>query len=495
MAEDQSSPDEGKESKNRSKNRQFQKMLNRVRLRYEQLKKESGSRKFYNRKTVPKTEFRPGSPGHSVTIIRAIIGAVAAAIRPGKEGTFTIMAPARALQRATRHLPLEREGRKAVNWKRWPLLPQIYHEPQRRLWGGRTSIPDVLQVPGSLACSVLTASAESPTYKAMKWHPSGSHLNASEFWYKITSIFTLRKSHKCHSEYRNEDTIRMVVIFPIVPRYWQFSSTKFSQSGLARVNTAHPNCRRLRPDRRSGTVFFFIGGNNSISSHRRKQPQNFPESTTRPLDSQRIRQQRPTVGSPAGKRTLRISPEVLKTGEKSSAIRAISANVGNKLCTLIIDSGSDCTIVKYHPEILPKSGINTLQKIHLAGISGPNVETMGTAELWLREPLENFKVSHVFHVVETNFPIPADGLIGVNNPADHLSRVKMGSHDKKEAEFANVDSLHVLQTAGSHSQAIADELPSTTLCLASLFYLPNVLPLSCETRIVNVNNPLWRQLK
>ncbi|CAB0009988.1 unnamed protein product, partial [Nesidiocoris tenuis] len=45
---------------------------------------------------------------------------------------------------------------------------------------------------------------------------------------------------------------------------------------------------------------------------------------------------------------------------------------------------------------------------------------------------------------------------GVNNPADHLSRVKMGSHDKKEAEFANVDSLHVLQTAGSHSQAIAD---------------------------------------
>ncbi|CAB0020082.1 unnamed protein product, partial [Nesidiocoris tenuis] len=71
----------------------------------------------------------------------------------------------------------------------------------------------------------------------------------------------------------------------------------------------------------------------------------------------------------------------------------------------------------------------------------------------------------------------------------------MGSHDKKEAEFANVDSLHVLQTAGSHSQAIADELPSTTLCLASLFYLPNVLPLSCETRIVNVNSPLWRQLK
>ncbi|CAB0007975.1 unnamed protein product, partial [Nesidiocoris tenuis] len=39
------------------------------------------------------------------------------------------------------------------------------------------------------------------------------------------------------------------------------------------------------------------------------------------------------------------------------------------------------------------------------------------------------------------------------------------------------------------------ELPSTTLCLASLFYLPNVLPLSCETRIVNVNSPLWRQLK
>ncbi|CAB0013429.1 unnamed protein product, partial [Nesidiocoris tenuis] len=32
----------------------------------------------------------------------------------------------------------------------------------------------------------------------------------------------------------------------------------------------------------------------------------------------------------------------------------------------------------------------------------------------------------------------------------------MGSHDKKEAEFANVDSLHVLQTAGSHRQAIAD---------------------------------------
>lgn len=123
---------------------------------------------------VPKTEFRPGSPGHSVTIIRAIIGAVAAAIRPGKEGTFTIMAPARALQRATRHLPLEREGRKAVNWKRWPLLPQIYHEPQRRLWGGRTSIPDVLQVPGSLACSVLTASAESPTYKAMKWQFYGA---------------------------------------------------------------------------------------------------------------------------------------------------------------------------------------------------------------------------------------------------------------------------------------------------------------------------------
>ncbi|CAB0009399.1 unnamed protein product [Nesidiocoris tenuis] len=133
--------------------------------------------------------------------------------------------------------------------------------------------------------------------------------------------------------------------------------------------------------------------------------------TTLDIVKKKNRNGRPS-GPPAGKRTLRISPEVLKTGEKSSAIRAISANVGNKLCTLIIDSGSDCTIVKYHPEILPKSGINTLQKIHLAGISGPNVETMGTAELWLREPLENFKVSHVFHVVETNFPIPADGLIG-----------------------------------------------------------------------------------
>lgn len=37
-------------------------------------------------------------------------------------------------------------------------------------------------------------------------------------------------------------------------------------------------------------------------------------------------------------------------------------------------------------------------------------------------------------------------------------------------------------------------ISSSTLCTASLFYLPNKLPLSCETRVLNIKSALWEPL-
>lgn len=79
------------------------------------------------------------------------------------------------------------------------------------------------------------------------------------------------------------------------------------------------------------------------------------------------------------------------------------------MCTFLLDTQAEISIIKSHvvSEDVPYD-INTL--INIKGITNDTIESMGliNADLFL----DDFLVSHDFHVVPESFLIPADGIIG-----------------------------------------------------------------------------------
>lgn len=90
----------------------------------------------------------------------------------------------------------------------------------------------------------------------------------------------------------------------------------------------------------------------------------------------------------------------------------------NSKCTLIINSGTDISLFKCG-KILLNQPINRNIRYKLSGISRGISETIAetTTNLRLNDCLE---ISHNFQIVNDDFPIPTDGILG----RDFLTKYK-----------------------------------------------------------------------
>lgn len=98
----------------------------------------------------------------------------------------------------------------------------------------------------------------------------------------------------------------------------------------------------------------------------------------------------------------------------SSFIR-VKTSVNNKTLNFLIDTGADISIIKFG-SIYCKANINTDRITRLNGIGQGLVSTIGTitTDLILDLTVENVIISHRFHVTNDDFPIPCDGIIGLD---------------------------------------------------------------------------------
>ena len=84
----------------------------------------------------------------------------------------------------------------------------------------------------------------------------------------------------------------------------------------------------------------------------------------------------------------------------------------NKLLVLLVDTGADISLIKSQ-NINEKNKINSNELKSLSGIGEGTVNSIGSTQLELR--VENFAVvTHKFHVVHDDFPIPCDGIVGMD---------------------------------------------------------------------------------
>lgn len=84
--------------------------------------------------------------------------------------------------------------------------------------------------------------------------------------------------------------------------------------------------------------------------------------------------------------------------------------MANSVCTLLVDSGADISIFKTD-KILTNHNINYKVKTRITGITEGEIETMAITETVLNFG-NGIRVNHSFHLVDANFPILTDGILG-----------------------------------------------------------------------------------
>lgn len=82
---------------------------------------------------------------------------------------------------------------------------------------------------------------------------------------------------------------------------------------------------------------------------------------------------------------------------------------GEQNLTFLVDTQADISIIKFN-SISNKNDINFSEKIWLKGITDQSIESLGT--IYLNLQMENMQTETKFNVVNENFPIPSDGILG-----------------------------------------------------------------------------------
>lgn len=82
----------------------------------------------------------------------------------------------------------------------------------------------------------------------------------------------------------------------------------------------------------------------------------------------------------------------------------------NCKCSFIVDSGADISIFKSE-KILPNQRIDVNKKFKINGITNKTIETIAETETYLVTD-EGLTLVHNFQIVQNDFPIPTDGILG-----------------------------------------------------------------------------------
>lgn len=87
----------------------------------------------------------------------------------------------------------------------------------------------------------------------------------------------------------------------------------------------------------------------------------------------------------------------------------IQTNERERELIFIVDTQADVSLIKIS-ELRNTNEINTMEKITLRGITDGTIESYGTINVDLI--FNNIYIKHKFHVVDRNFPIPSNGIMG-----------------------------------------------------------------------------------
>ena len=87
----------------------------------------------------------------------------------------------------------------------------------------------------------------------------------------------------------------------------------------------------------------------------------------------------------------------------------VESSLSGSINTFLLDTGSDITLFKYN-ESLDMKNINTSLKYNLAGIGKGKTPTIGAISTNFL--FKNYQINHNVHLVDKDFPIPCDGIIG-----------------------------------------------------------------------------------
>lgn len=82
---------------------------------------------------------------------------------------------------------------------------------------------------------------------------------------------------------------------------------------------------------------------------------------------------------------------------------------GNQTMVLLVDTGADISLCKIN-KIIPKQFINRKNAIKIKGVTDGLTFSLGTTQTEIY--MQNYAIHHTFHVVDEDFPIPADGILG-----------------------------------------------------------------------------------
>lgn len=82
---------------------------------------------------------------------------------------------------------------------------------------------------------------------------------------------------------------------------------------------------------------------------------------------------------------------------------------GSKTVTLLVDTGADISLFK-RTKINPGQDINRFDNIKIKGVTDGLTYSIGRTETQLY--IDDFVLDHTFHIVDNNFPIPSDGILG-----------------------------------------------------------------------------------
>lgn len=85
--------------------------------------------------------------------------------------------------------------------------------------------------------------------------------------------------------------------------------------------------------------------------------------------------------------------------------------MAGKTLIFLLDTGASISLVKFN-KILFNTPINNNIISHISGIKEGFIQTIGLTTSDIE--IGNFSLNHNFHVVNDNFPIPADGIIGLD---------------------------------------------------------------------------------
>lgn len=172
---------------------------------------------------------------------------------------------------------------------------------------------------------------------------------------------------------------------------------------------------------------------------------------------------------------------------------AVNVQMTNARNTFIIDCGTDISIFKIS-KLNPNYLINLTERIRLTGITDDTIETIASAEtdLYFEGGLY---IKHKFHLVNDEFPIMTDGILGRDFLSSHrciihyeswLLKFNVNNEEITIPIYDNLNNGFILPKRSEVVRRIINIPCTYDMVVHSQEILPGVF---CGNTIISPNNP------